>query len=103
MTQYRSCYRNTHEHRHHLTKIPSCYSQRDKGIACAAEWGDAHASLLDAGDFVRVIEYRQGLKIACLEQIAFRNGWIDRAGLERQIIALGKSSYGAYLKRLIAN
>ncbi len=61
-----------------------------------------HASLLDAGDFVRVIEDRQGLKIACLEEIAFRQGWIDRAGLERQIAALGKSSYGAYLKRLLA-
>ncbi|HLP09559.1 MAG TPA: glucose-1-phosphate thymidylyltransferase RfbA [Opitutaceae bacterium] len=60
-----------------------------------------HASLLDAGDFVRVIEDRQGLKIACLEEIAFRQGWIDRAGLERQIAALGKSSYGAYLKRLL--
>ena len=60
-----------------------------------------HASLLDAGDFVRVIEDRQGLKIACLEEIAFRAGWIDRAGLERQVAALGKSSYGAYLKRLL--
>ncbi len=62
-----------------------------------------HASLLDAGDFVRVIEARQGLKIACLEEIAFTQGWIDRAGLERQIVALGKSSYGAYLKRLLAS
>ncbi len=62
-----------------------------------------HASLLDAGDFVRVIEDRQGLKIACLEEIAFRQGWIDRAGLERQVAALGKSSYGAYLKQLLAN
>ena len=60
-----------------------------------------HASLLDAGDFVRVIEDRQGLKIACLEEIAFRQGWIDRAGLERQVAALGKSAYGAYLKRLL--
>ncbi|MBK8478296.1 MAG: glucose-1-phosphate thymidylyltransferase RfbA [Opitutaceae bacterium] len=62
-----------------------------------------HASLLDAGDFVRVIEDRQGLKIACLEEIALRQGWIDRAGLERQVVALGKSSYGAYLKQLLAN
>jgi glucose-1-phosphate thymidylyltransferase len=61
-----------------------------------------HASLLDAGDFVRVIEDRQGLKSACLEEIAFRAGWIDRAGLERQVAALGKSSYGAYLKGLLA-
>jgi len=62
-----------------------------------------HASLLDAGDFVRVIEDRQGLKIACLEEIAFSNGWIDRAGLERQVAALGKSAYGAYLRRLLEN
>lgn len=61
-----------------------------------------HASLLDAGDFVRVIEDRQGLKIACLEEIAFRQGWIDQAGVERQITALGKSSYSAYLSRLLA-
>ena len=60
-----------------------------------------HASLLDAGDFVRVIEDRQGLKIACLEEIAYRAGWIDRAGLERQVAVLGKSSYGAYLRQLL--
>ena len=60
-----------------------------------------HAALLDASDFVRVIEDRQGLKIACLEEIAFRQGWIDRAGLERQIAALGKSSYGTYLRNLL--
>lgn len=61
-----------------------------------------HASLLDAGNFVQVIEDRQGLKIACLEEIAYRQGWIDRAGLERQIKFLGKSSYGQYLTRLAA-
>ncbi len=60
-----------------------------------------HDSLLDAAQFVNVIESRQGLKIACLEEIAFHQGWIDRAGLERQIAYLGKSSYGAYLKRLL--
>jgi glucose-1-phosphate thymidylyltransferase len=60
-----------------------------------------HDSLLDAAQFVSVIESRQGLKIACLEEIAFHQGWIDRAGLERQIAYLGKSSYGAYLRRLL--
>jgi glucose-1-phosphate thymidylyltransferase len=60
-----------------------------------------HDSLLDAAQFVSVIESRQGLKIACLEEIAFTQGWIDRAGLEKQIAYLGKSSYGAYLKRLL--
>ena len=57
-----------------------------------------HDSLIEAGQFVSVIENRQGLKIACLEEIAFRQGWIDRAGLEAQIKRLGKSTYGAYLK-----
>ena len=61
-----------------------------------------HDSLLEAAQFVAVIENRQGLKIACLEEIAFRKGWIDRAGLDANIAKLGKSSYGAYLRRLAA-
>lgn len=61
-----------------------------------------HDSLLDAAQFVSVIENRQGLKIACLEEIAFKNGWIDQRQLEAQIARLGKSSYGAYLRRLLA-
>ena len=61
-----------------------------------------HESLLEAADFVQIIENRQGLKIACLEEIAYSQKWIDRSGLEQQITRLGKSSYGAYLRRLIA-
>jgi len=60
-----------------------------------------HDSLIDAAQFVSVIESRQGLKIACLEEIAWRQGWIDRTILENQIRILGKSSYAAYLKALI--
>src|SRR3954468_4972439 len=60
-----------------------------------------HDSLLEAAQFVSVIENRQGLKIACLEEIAFRKRWIDRAQLETNITKLGKSGYGAYLKRLL--
>jgi glucose-1-phosphate thymidylyltransferase len=60
-----------------------------------------HDSLIEAAQFVAVIENRQGLKIACLEEIAWRKGWIDRAGLEANIKKLGKSSYGAYLRRLL--
>ena len=60
-----------------------------------------HDSLIDAAQFVSVIESRQGLKIACLEEIAWRQGWIDRTILENQIRLLGKSSYAAYLKALI--
>jgi len=59
-----------------------------------------HDSLLEAAQFVSVIENRQGLKIACLEEIAYRKGWIDRAGLNANITRLGKSSYGAGLRRL---
>jgi glucose-1-phosphate thymidylyltransferase len=59
-----------------------------------------HQSLLEAGEFVQIIENRQGLKIACLEEIAFRQGWLGTAALESQIARLGKSTYGAYLRRL---
>ena len=59
-----------------------------------------HDSLLEAAQFVSVIENRQGLKIACLEEIAFSKGWIDRAQLDANIARLGKSAYGAYLRRL---
>jgi glucose-1-phosphate thymidylyltransferase len=60
-----------------------------------------HDSLMEAGHFVQVIENRQGLKIACLEEIAFRQGWLDQVGLENQIQRLGKSSYGTYLRQLL--
>ncbi len=61
-----------------------------------------HDSLLEAAQFVSVIENRQGLKIACLEEIAFHQGWIDRAGMEANIKRLGKSSYGIYLQSLLS-
>jgi glucose-1-phosphate thymidylyltransferase len=60
-----------------------------------------HDSLLDAAQFVEVIQNRQGLKISCLEEIAFRKSWIDRARLDAQIKFLGKSTYGEYLKKLV--
>jgi glucose-1-phosphate thymidylyltransferase len=59
-------------------------------------------SLLDASLFVQVIEHRQGLKIACLEEIAYRQGWIDRAGVEASIRIHGKSRYAVYLQGLLA-
>ena len=61
-----------------------------------------HDSLIEAAQFVHVLENRTGLKIACLEEIAYEQGWIDRAGLEANIRKLGKSSYGEYLRRLLA-
>ena len=61
-----------------------------------------HDSLVEAAQFVHVLENRTGLKIACIEEIAHKQGWIDRAGLEANIKKLGKSAYGAYLKRLLS-
>ncbi len=61
-----------------------------------------HDSLLEAAQYVHVIENRQGLKIACLEEIAWRNGWIDSAGLEANIARLGKSGYAQYLRTLLS-
>ena len=62
-----------------------------------------HGSLLDAGTYVRITEERQGLKIACPEEIAWRQGFIDDAGLERIAGPLRKSGYGEYLLQLLEN
>jgi glucose-1-phosphate thymidylyltransferase len=60
-----------------------------------------HDSLLEASQFIATIERRQGLKVACLEEVAFRQGWIDAAQLERRAQALRKSEYGRYLRQLL--
>lgn len=60
-----------------------------------------HDSLLEASQFVQTVEHRQGLKVACLEEIAFHNQWIDSATLAGQAEALGKTSYGQYLKKVL--
>jgi len=59
-----------------------------------------HDSLLEAGHFVQTIEHRQGLKVACLEEIAFNQGWITKDYLIRQGKALAKTGYGQYLLKL---
>jgi glucose-1-phosphate thymidylyltransferase len=56
-----------------------------------------HDSLMEAGQFVQTVEHRQGLKVACLEEIAFGNGWLSKSGLLRQANRLKKTSYGEYL------
>lgn len=59
-----------------------------------------HESLLEAGQFVATVENRQGLKVACLEEIAFHNGWLTREDLHRQGTLLSKNGYGQYLLSL---
>jgi glucose-1-phosphate thymidylyltransferase len=70
-----------------------------RGIA----WLDTgtHESLLEASHFIGTLEARQGLKIACLEEIAFRQGLIDRARLEQIIVAIPPSSYRTYLEKMM--
>lgn len=60
-----------------------------------------HDSLMEAGHFVQTIEARQGLKVACLEEIAFRQGWLKPEELKRQASQLSKTGYGQYLLRLL--
>lgn len=60
-----------------------------------------HESLMDAGQFIATLEQRQGLKIACPEEIAWRSGWIDGPQLERLAQPLAKNGYGQYLQRLL--
>jgi glucose-1-phosphate thymidylyltransferase len=70
-----------------------------RGIA----WLDTgtHTSLLEASQFIGLLEARQGLKIACLEEVAYNRGFLDRAGLEATTAAMPASSYRSYLERLL--
>ncbi|MEO6697999.1 MAG: glucose-1-phosphate thymidylyltransferase RfbA [Paraperlucidibaca sp.] len=60
-----------------------------------------HDSLIEAGMYVQTIEKRQGLKVACLEEIGFANGWLSKEQVLVQAKALGKTAYGQYLKNLV--
>ena len=60
-----------------------------------------HGSLLDAGNFVRTLQMRQGLQTGCLDEIAFENGWIDATALEARADQFGKNDYGRYLRTLL--
>ena len=60
-----------------------------------------HDSLLEAGQFIATLEKRQGLKVACPEEIAFRSGWISAVELERQAQPLLKNGYGQYLLQIL--
>jgi glucose-1-phosphate thymidylyltransferase len=90
-----------------ITDLNRIYLQRGdlqvEVLGRGTAWLDTgtHDSLIEAGQFVSVIENRQGLKIACLEEIGFRQGWLTRFGLEASIAKLGKSNYGVYLKKIL--
>jgi glucose-1-phosphate thymidylyltransferase len=60
-----------------------------------------HDSLLEAGQFIATLEKRQGLKVACPEEIAYRAGWIDGAALEKLAAPMAKNSYGQYLMQIL--
>ncbi|CAN5396489.1 glucose-1-phosphate thymidylyltransferase RfbA [soil metagenome] len=70
-----------------------------RGVA----WLDTgtYDSLLSSSQFVQTLEERQGLKVACIEEIAFSKGFINEAGMEKVIAKAGKSDYGAYLRRVL--
>ena len=89
-----------------ITSVNQAYLERgDLNVELLGRgfaWLDTgtHESLLDAGMFVQTVEHRQGLKIACLEEIGFHNGWLSREGLLEQGNKLAKTGYGQYLLRL---
>lgn len=62
-----------------------------------------HESMLDAANFIRTVETRQGLQIACLEEIAYENGWLDNEGIRKGVQHMLKTDYGRYLLRMIGD
>lgn len=90
-----------------ITDVNNAYLQAGELQVCMLgrgfAWLDSgtHESLMEAGSFIRTIEHRQGLKVACLEEIAFNQGWLSQEQLREQAHALGKTGYGQYLLRLL--
>ena len=90
-----------------ITDVNAEYLRRDKLQVAVLNRGTAwldtgtHASLMQAGQFVQVIEERQGLKIGCIEEIAYRNGFISKEKLIEIATPLVKSGYGSYLLNLV--
>jgi len=90
-----------------ITAVNDAYLQRSQLSVQIMQRGYAwldtgtHDSLLDAGQFIATLERRQGLKIACPEEVAWRKGFIDSAHLQRLAEPLAKSGYGQYLLRLL--
>ncbi|HAC22257.1 MAG TPA: glucose-1-phosphate thymidylyltransferase [Porphyromonadaceae bacterium] len=92
-----------------ITTVNQCYLESKElcmqTLGRGFAWLDTgtHDSLSEASTFVEVIEKRQGLKVACLEEIAYRNGWIDDARLEQVAYPMRKNQYGQYLMNLKAS
>ena len=90
-----------------ITDVNNAYLQRgDLHVSLLGRgfaWLDTgtHDSLMEASHFVHTIDARQGLKVACLEEIAYHQGWLSAAQLAHQAKELGKTGYGQYLKRLL--
>ncbi len=90
-----------------ITGINRVYLSRNRlqveKIGRGTAWLDTgtHEALLKASHFIQVIEERQGLKVACLEEIAYRQGYIGKETLEAQAAALKGNAYGAYLERVL--
>ncbi|TVR01753.1 MAG: glucose-1-phosphate thymidylyltransferase [Desulfovibrionales bacterium] len=90
-----------------ITDVNMVYLQRDQlHVECLGRgyaWLDTgtHASLLQAGNFVQTMEERQGLKIACPEEVAYANGWISAENIMELAKPLRKSGYGRYLEALV--
>jgi len=90
-----------------ITDINRLYLERDQlnvqVMGRGHAWLDTgtHESLLDASQFIATIEKRQGLKVSCPEEIAFRKGWVDAAQLEKLAQPMLKNPYGQYLSRLL--
>lgn len=90
-----------------ITDINNAYLQRgDLHVSLLGRgfaWLDTgtHDSLMEASHFVQTVEARQGLKIACLEEIAYRQGWISEEHLRQQAMILRKTGYGSYLQSLL--
>lgn len=89
-----------------ITDLNRIYLERDKldviTLGRGYGWLDTGTvdSLAEASEYVKVIENRQGLKIACLEEISYKNGWIDKKTLLKSAESYGKSPYGAHLLRV---
>lgn len=90
-----------------ITDVNSAYLNKGKLkvelLNRGTAWLDTgtHESLLDAGTFIKVVEDRQGLKIACLEEVAYQMGWIDAGQVEKQAHLFEKNGYGQYLLDLL--